>query len=318
MVRPTVLIRLGVHRGIAAAVLVLLVAFLPLAAGAQGYEISGESSLSGSVTLTVYDGDSTTHTHSARIDRGLFLFSGTVKGPVLASLSHPSMRRPLYFYLENSEITIALNATHPEASLIKGSRSNSEYRYFLERYMDAPEPGAFLRQYVREKPADIYVPFVLYSQMQSFDEGLLRGLIGQLSGAATHTYHYTLLCRWKRETPSVSEGSEIPNFTFTNENHKQVKFSEVRNTAGATLLIFGATWCDRCQQMVTRVRRQMKGKAVSIVYIRIDDSPAGWDAPFVKQLSIDHLPYVILVDAQGRVQARDLREWEIGELKIEN
>lgn len=311
MVRPTVLIRLGVHRGIAAAVLVLLVAFLPMAAGAQGYEISGESSLSGSVTLTVYDGDSTTHTHSARIDRGLFLFSGTVKGPVLASLSHPSMRRPLYFYLENSEITIALNATHPEASLIKGSRSNSEYRYFLERYLDAPEPGAYLRQYVREKPADIYVPFVLYSQMQSLDEGLLRGLIGQLSGAATHTYHYTLLCRWKRETPSVSEGSEIPNFTFTNENHKQVKFSAVRNTEGPTLIVVGASWCDRCKQFEARAQRIAKKRPLGIVYIRIDDSPAGWDAPFLKQLSVDHLPYAILVDAQGHVQARDVRDWEL-------
>ena len=50
---------------------------------------------------------------------------------------------------------------------------------------------------------------------------------------------------------------------------------------------------------------------VEILYIRIDDNPAGWDAPWLKQLSVDHLPYAILVDAEGRVQTRDIRDWEL-------
>ena len=284
---------------------------MPVAASAQGYEISGESSLSGDVTLTVFDGDSTSHTHSARIDRGLFLFSGSVARPVLASLSHPSMRQPLYFYLENASLSIALNATHPEASLIKGSRSNSEYRYLLEQLRNAADPSTFLREEVQAHPADICLPFVLYSHMQSLDESLLRQLIPLIEGPARHTYHYTLLRRWLRETPSVAEGGDMPDFTFADENHKQVKFSEVRNAEGPTLLVVGASWCDRCQQFVTRARRIAKKRPVGIVYIRIDDSPAGWDAPWLKQLSVDHLPYAILVDAEGRVQTRDIRDWEL-------
>ena len=304
MVRPTVPISLWV----------LLFLLLPLAAGAQGYEISGESSLSGDVTLTLFDGDSTTHTHSGRIDRGLFLFSGNVKGPVLASLSHPSMRRPLYFFLENTTLSIALNATRPEASLIKGSRSNSEYRYLLEQLRSAAEPSVFLREQVQAHPGNIYLPFILYSYMQSLDEGLLRQLIPLIEGPARHTYHYTLLQRWMRETPSVAEGSDMPDFTFVNEEKKQVKFSEARNTEGPTLLVVGASWCDRCQQFVNRARRSAKNRPVNILYIRIDDSPAGWDAPYLKNLSIDHLPYAILVDAEGRVQARDIRDWELDAL----
>lgn len=301
MARPTVLIRI-------CAFLLLLP---PLAAGAQGYEISGESSLSGDVTLTLFDGDSSSRTTTARIDRGLFLLSGSVGGPVLASLSHPSMRRPLYFYLENATLSIALNATRPEASLIKGSRSNSEYRYLLEQFNTAPDPSAFLRDYVQAHPEDIYIPFVLHSNMQRLDEGLLRQLIPLISGDARHTYHYTLLRRWLRETPSIAEGADIPDFSFADENHKQVKFSDARNAEGPTLLIVGASWCDRCQQLLARARRIVKKHPAAIVYIRIDDSPAGWDAPFLKLLSVDHLPYVILVDADGRVLARDLREWEL-------
>ena len=301
MVRPTVLTKLCVW----------IVLMLPMAVAGQGHEISGESSLSGSVTLTLFDGDSSSHTHTARIDRGLFLFSGTVKGPVLASLTHPSMRSPLYFYLENSAIAITLNASRPEVSLIKGSRSNSEYRYVMERYRSDADPNIFLREYVQDNPSSIYAPFILYSQMQQVDEGVLRQLIGKLTGAAVHTYHYTLLRRWQRETPSVSEGSDMPDFTFADSKRKQVKFSEVRDTAGATLVVVGASWCDRCGQMAARANRLVKDRAVSVLYIRIDDSPAGWDAPFLRQLSVDHLPYAILVGADGRVLARDIRGWEL-------
>lgn len=292
-----------------------LLLLVPIVARAQGYEISGECSLSGDVSLTLFDGDSSTHTLTARIDRGLFLFHGNVKAPVLASISHPSMRRPLFFYLENTTISMVLNATRPEVSLIKGSRSNSEYRYLLEQLDFAAEPSAFLRDYVEAHPSDTYIPFILYSRMENIDEGLLRQLIGMIAGDARHTYHYTLLRRWMRETPSVTEGSEMPDFTFTDDKHKQMKFSEVRNKAGNTLILVGATWCDRCQQYYNRVQRLAKKLPISILYIRIDDSPAGWDAPFLRQLSIDHLPYAILVDANGNVQARDLREWEVEDIK---
>lgn len=291
-------------------ILVGLSLLLPLSAEAQ-YEISGESSLSGDITLTIFDGDSTYRTHTTRIDKGLFLFTGSVQRTVLASLSHPSMRRPLFFYLENTTLSIALNATRPEASLIKGSRSNSEYRYLLEQYFSAPDPSSFLRNYLNNHSDNIFVPFILYTQMQTLDEGVLRQLIPMIDGDARHTYHYTLLQRWMRETPIVSVGSEMPDFTFVNENHKQVKFSEVRNDSGSTLILIGASWCDRCQQYLKRVQRKAKNRQLNILYIRIDDSSAGWDAPFLRQLAVDHLPYAILVDANGKVQARDLREWEI-------
>ena len=152
---------------------------------------------------------------------------------------------------------------------------------------------------------------ILYRQMSNIDDGTLRQLIGQIADAGKHTYHYTLLRRWLRETPTVTEGGEMPDFAFVNEQHKQVKFSAVRNTEGPTLIVVGASWCDRCKQFEVRAQRIAKKRPLGIVYIRIDDSPAGWDAPFLKQLSVDHLPYAILVDAQGHVQARDVRDWEL-------
>ncbi len=275
------------------------------------YKITGESSLGGTFTLTIYDGDSSYHTFTDQADKGLFLFSGGVKKPVLASLQHSAMSRPLYFFLENSEIHIKLNATRPELSQIRNSRSNSEYRYLMERYRSAPDRNGFLKQYAKEEPASIYLPFVLHQEQGNLDDGVVRQIISLIDGEGRNTYHYHLLRRWMRATPMVSEGSEMPDFAYLNSKKERCTFAQSRNTEGATLIMFGATWCDRCQQQLEEAQRITQGKAVQIININIDDNPNGWDANYLKQLSVDHIPYMILVDKRGLVTARDIRIWEL-------
>lgn len=285
--------------------------FLPLSLWAQGFEVSGESSLSGNFTLTIFNGDSTYSTLVEKSNRGMFLFQGEVESPVLASLKHDAMSRPFYFYLENSEISITLNATRPELSVVRNSRSNSEYRYLMERYRNASDPNAFLRQYVKENPTSIYTSFVLHEQMSAIDEGVLRQMITQIADGGRHTYHYTLLRRWMRETPAVSEGSEMPDFAFLDKSKTRRTFYQERDTENATLILFSASWCDRCEQQLKESQRMIGSMPVKTLVIDIDDNPNRWDANYLKQLSVDHIPYFIMVDRQGVVVARDIRIWEL-------
>ena len=74
----------------------LLLMLLPTLGWGQHYEISGQSSLTGVFTLTVYDGDSSTHTFTDKANKGMFFFSGNVEKPVLASIQHPTMSQPLF------------------------------------------------------------------------------------------------------------------------------------------------------------------------------------------------------------------------------
>ena len=284
---------------------------LPVLCCAQGYEVSGESSLTGTFTLTVYDGDSTSHSHSEKANKGRFLFTGKVSRPVLASVEHPAMQQPLFFYLENSRIAISVNATHPDASVIKGSRSNSEYRYVMERFRSAADPDGFLRQEVKENGSSIYLPFILYRQMSALDESVVRQLIVQMSDEARHTYHYTLLRRWMRQTPTVSEGSEMPDFAWLDSHKNRRTFAAERDTQGYTLVFFTATWCEKCHSQLDYARRLLEDRNAEVIAINIDDNPNGWDAQNLKQLSVDHLPYMILVDKHGNVTARDMRVWEL-------
>ncbi|MBO4600226.1 MAG: DUF4369 domain-containing protein [Bacteroidales bacterium] len=297
-------------------VLLLVLCLMPAIGWGQRYEVSGQSSLSGTFTLTVYDGDSTTHTYTDKASKGMFFFSGHVEKPVLASIQHPTMAQPLFFYLEGSEISINVNATRPEASIIKGSRTNSEYRYLMERYYGSADPNGFLRQQLKENAGSIFIPFVLYRQMASIDDGTLRQLIGLIAGEGKHTYHYTLLRRWMREAPSVSEGSEMPDFAFLDSHKERHTFAQARNQEGYTLIMFGANWCDLCQQQREQAERALAGKAVEVLTINIDDNPNGWDAHYLQQLSVNHIPYMILVDGQGVVVAGDIHAWELKQLRL--
>ena len=265
------------------------VLMLPMAVGAQGYEVSGESSLTGTFTLTIFDGDSTSHSYSEKSNKGRFYFAGQVEKPTLAMIEHAAMSEPLYFYIENAPIAIKVNATHPEASGIKGSRSNSEYRYVLERMHSAEEADNFLRQYVRENNASQFTPFILYRNLGSLDAVVVRQLVRQLTGEACHTYHYTMLRRWMRQSPAVSEGGED----------------------GYTLVFFTAPWCDICQRQREQAARLLEPQQAKLLVIDIDDNPNGWDAQNLKQLSVDHLPYMILVDKDGIVVSSDMRIWEL-------
>lgn len=284
---------------------------LSLADDGSQYLISGESSLSGIFTLTIYDGDSTYHTFTDKASKGMFHFSGHVDKPVLASLQHSAIGRPLYFYLENSEISIALNATRPELSVIRNSRSNSEYRYLMECYRNAAEPGSFLKQYAKENPSSIYLPFVVYQEMNNLDDAVVRQLISQISDQGRNTYHYTLLRRWMKATPAVSEGSEMPDFAYLDGQKERRTFEQTRNTEGATLIMFGANWCDRCKTQLQQAQKTIGDRAVSILTVNIDDNPNGWDANYLKQLNIDHIPYMVLVNRAGLVVASDIRIWEL-------
>ena len=295
--------------------LLSLLLLLPVGCLAQRYEVRGECNVSGTMTLEVYDGDTVSHTFTAEAGEGGFYFTGNVEGPVLAALRHGTMREPLLFYLEGSDIHINLNATHPGQSVVKGSRSNSEYRS-LQAAMQQADPATWLRRYIMEHPAAIYAPHLLYQQTATLDEGQVRRLCNQLQGAAQHTRHYALLQRWLRSHAAEEEEvTRLPEFEYCDSLHTTCSYSTTRDTVGYTLIFVGAGWCDICQRQLAETRRIMDSNAGTLIAINIDDHPAGWDAPYVRNLGIDHLPYLILVDAAGLVVARNITPWELDDYR---
>ena len=281
----------------------------PLALQAQTFSITGTGAPQGKITLTLFDADSSTHTFACKTKQGEFTFEGNIDAPVLASLQSDDVRQALYFYLEPGSIAVSFNRRNPAASRITGSRSNSEYRYVMELQSSANDPANYLLQYIAQNPASIYAPFILYSQIGSTSELMAKQMIDMMEDEATHTYHYHSLLRWARQTNTLAEGDYMPDFSFIDNEGHTLRFANARNAEGNTLLLFGAHWCDRCQQQLDALAPLLPD-TVQVLAINIDNDKRGWDSPCLQQLAIDHIPYMMLVDREGKVIVKDLRGWE--------
>lgn len=287
--------------------LLLLVAMGEWVQAQEGYVLKGKcaKSMGGGVSLQIYVDSGTVRKQYQRIRNGEFSFTGKVASPTLALLTFAN-KQQLYLYLEPSDMTVEVVSGEIESSPVTGSRSNSQYRYIVEQMSD----GRRLSDYVRQNPESIFAPFLIYRSMRSMDVGDLEKVYRTMDTVLASSYHYVQIGRYLSDMASLSEGSKMKDFGYT-ENGKEVRLSQMLVPQRGTLIFFGATWCDICRRDIDEVRRVCKVDSVTLVVVNIDDSKRGWDAEYVEMLDISHIPYMILLDGDACIVGRDIRVWEL-------
>ena len=277
-------------------------------AWAQSFVVRGTCSKAqrNHLTLTIYDGDSTFRTMKC-VAVDTFRFEGSVSKAAVATLGGGKMNGTLLFYIEPSEITITLDFDNPSASRINGSRANSQYRYLLE---NCREGGArCLLQYVADNPASPFAPLLLYDHLSALPIEDADRLCRAMKDEAAHAYHYHLLRRRVADLLSVTEGSRMPDFVFVDSAGREVHSDSLMNGEGCMALLVSASWCSTCRS-AERVLQSLPDGVIRQT-ILIDRQPQRWDAPCLRALVIDHIPYIILIDSHGNIVERDLRHWEL-------
>ena len=279
---------------------------------AQGFHVRASlpASVRGSVSMIIYDNGSRPRTLKARIDNRMAEFSGTVAGEAYAELCHPDFVTPVAFFIENADINITVNAENPDASPITGSRSNSHIRYLLEQ---CDGDVQCLAEFVKGNHASVLSPYIIARYLSpNMETDAVASLYELLDSGATRTYHYKLLTDRMERLRVLSIGSKLPEFSFVDNDGKTKKLSEVMSDSLYHALLFGATWCEQC----TAARNKLEGQfdSLQVITIDIDRDKKQWDAPYMKQLEIDHIPYIILLDPEGKIMARDARVWEVGRI----
>ncbi|MBQ4376489.1 MAG: DUF4369 domain-containing protein [Bacteroidales bacterium] len=287
----------------------LLLFLTPSDAVAQRYTLKCYSSIKErySLVLTIYDGD-TSFRRNTITSYDAFAFYGSVKRPVLASLTSPRMNGTLFFYLENSDITITLDTEKPEASRIVGSRTNSQFRYALENCGNGNAEEC-IENYVQQNPNSIFSPFMLYERLSMLPLERLKPLFDALDGDARNTYHYHLMADRIARAQAVTEGAQMPGIQYVDNNGRNVSFDTLRDTSRCNIILVGATWCASCRQIETSLNNAYPYLKQHVILI--DRQPQKWDAPGLQTIVADHIPYLLLIDKQGRVACRDLRQWEL-------
>ncbi|MBQ4377027.1 MAG: DUF4369 domain-containing protein [Bacteroidales bacterium] len=282
---------------------------------AQQYVLRCHSSIRErySLTLTIYDGD-TSFRRQTITAYDAFAFYGSVKKPVLASLTSPKMNGTLFFYLENSDINITLNLEQPAASHVVGSRTNSQFRYAIENCV-GHEAESCIEEYVNLNPTSIFAPFLIYERLSALPLDRVQPLFELLDGEARTTYHYHQLASRLARAQAVTEGAPMPGFRYTDGNGREVAFDTLRDTTRCNVILVGATWCASCRKVESTLHDNFPYLSQHI--INIDYQPQKWDAPCLQMLVADHIPFLILVDGQGHIAGRDLRQWELSRRVVE-
>ena len=287
--------------------LLLCLMFMPLIAWGQGaftLTVKCPKSLGRSVTLTVFDGDTTSHRYAHRIKDGGSTFSAPLAGPCAAQLTF-SGNRHIHLYLEPTEMSLEVNAEELEHSPLSGSRSNSQYRYAMETSGDTKS----LTEYIRANRTSPIAAFVLFRQMRGMELREVEKLYSILDSVEARCYHYHAVEKYLRESVALAEGMPLPDFEFTEEKQR-CRLSDCLENGKPSVILFGASWCDICRRDLATAEKICRD-SVTVVTVDIDADRRGWDAPYIAKLDISHLPYIIVLDGEGKIAGRDVRIWEL-------
>lgn len=133
---------------------------------------------------------------------------------------------------------------------------------------------------------------------------------------------------------AVSVGSKAPDFSAPDTNGKNVSLKE--SLGKVTLIDFWASWCAPCRQEnpnVVALYNEFHAKGLNIIGVSLDrpgddakwkeaiakdgltwtqiSNLKYWDDPIAKQYNIKGIPATFLLDANGKIIAKDLRGDEL-------
>jgi thiol-disulfide isomerase/thioredoxin len=167
-------------------------------------------------------------------------------------------------------------------------------------------------------------------KLQRGDIGIAGALLGMLAvGAQCPKSWQAALSGGEGEGVTVGRELKLAGPTFDGQSY------DIADQRGQVVVVdFWATWCGPCVRelpSVIALYEKNKDKGLRIVGVNLDNTrddlaeflqrrplpwpqimftePAkmGWNNPFVKEFGIDGIPYVIVVDREGRVAAADVR-----------
>lgn len=284
---------------------------LPGVALSQQFDVTvtSEKALPTRLTLAVFVNDSVPVTlNPTQLANRSVSFAGKLSAPMYAELRSPQMDTPLCFFLENSSVQIVLNAANPKRSKVTGSRVNSLYRFALEQTL---EDTIFLRDHLLKNPSEVYNPCLLLGALSILSPSQAQHYSEMLEGRASRGYAYLRLKEQLSTLVSTMEGEQMPDFQYSDRKGNTANYNTIRADSICTVILVGATWCEQCNNIEQQLLSLEKEYVMRHIEIPLDKHPKAWNAPYLKQLAVDHIPYLILVDNHGVIYARDIRIWQL-------
>ena len=150
--------------------------------------------------------------------------------------------------------------------------------------------------------------FILDYLVRGFEkmnlENVLKSIAGKYEGTTCQTDEKTTLERRLAFLKYMTVGAAVSDFTLNDVNGDPVTLSQIKK--GKILLVFWASWCPHCNEMIPQIKnwqKQQNQQDLEIVAISLDSSETEWKNK-VREL-----------DIESWYNLSDLKEWD-GEVAV--
>jgi len=269
---------------------------------------------------------------TAKVDpQGQFVLKGSLATPEMVRLTFNDSLS-LRFFLENTVITIKVDARTMDKAAITGSKSNDEYKAYSDtlkalfgaeedslhaRYMKAKETGDktllqqistegsqldakeldFRKAYIAARPKSIIAPYILWKEISYFMEAAdMEPILSSFDTALRNSIYVKHLNDLVEVLKKVSVGQTAPDFTLNDPAGKPVSLS---SKLGKYLLVdFWASWCPDCRlenPNVVAAYKAFNKKGFDVLGVSLDRDSAKW----VKAIQNDKLTWTHVSDLKA-------------------
>lgn len=192
------------------------------------------------------------------------------------------------------------------------------------------------KEYIKSNPSSVISPFLLSRIYYEMEADVLDEYLKGLDPKLATDRNVVALTERVVKLRSVAIGMPAPDFEMADQQGNPVRLSDIYKANKFTLIDFWASWCGPCRREnpnVVAVFGNYKDKGFGVFGVSLDNNKEKWletiekdqlTWPHVSDLkgwaneaaaiyAVSSIPSNLLIDVEGKIIARNLREEKLRE-----